>query len=80
MSGSGLSMIPATIMNADILAYCQKEGQLQISFYLLAFFYYLYGMIYVWWAQNSAEELVQLSACKKPTWRRILSSKDPVSK
>ncbi|XP_013879034.1 protein cornichon homolog 1 [Austrofundulus limnaeus] len=38
---------PTTIMNADILAYCQKEGWCKLAFYLLSFFYYLYGMIYV---------------------------------
>ncbi|XP_004393132.1 PREDICTED: protein cornichon homolog 1-like isoform X2 [Odobenus rosmarus divergens] len=46
MSGPGL-YDPTTIMNADILAYCQKEGSCKLAFYLLAFFYYLYGMIYV---------------------------------
>uniref|UniRef100_A0A2I3FST4 Cornichon family AMPA receptor auxiliary protein 1 n=1 Tax=Nomascus leucogenys TaxID=61853 RepID=A0A2I3FST4_NOMLE len=45
-SGPGL-YDPTTIMNADILAYCQKEGWCELAFYLLAFFYYLYGMIYV---------------------------------
>ncbi|XP_048393965.1 protein cornichon homolog 1 isoform X1 [Stegostoma tigrinum] len=34
---------PTTIMNADILAYCQKEGWCKLAFYLLSFFYYLYG-------------------------------------
>ncbi|KAB0354305.1 hypothetical protein FD755_022843, partial [Muntiacus reevesi] len=29
---------PTTIMNADILAYCQKEGWCKLAFYLLAFF------------------------------------------
>lgn len=38
---------PTTIMNADILAFCQKEGWCKLAFYLLSFFYYLYGMIYV---------------------------------
>ncbi|KAK1791315.1 hypothetical protein P4O66_013337 [Electrophorus voltai] len=45
MSGPGL-YDPTTIMNADILAYCQKEGWCKLAFYLLSFFYYLYGMIY----------------------------------
>uniref|UniRef100_A0A8C4QRC9 Uncharacterized protein n=1 Tax=Eptatretus burgeri TaxID=7764 RepID=A0A8C4QRC9_EPTBU len=38
---------PTTIMNADILAYCQKESWCKLAFYLLSFFYYLYSMIYV---------------------------------
>ncbi|XP_078462141.1 protein cornichon homolog 1 isoform X1 [Lampetra planeri] len=38
---------PTTIMNADVLAYCQKEGWCKLAFYLLSFFYYLYSMIYV---------------------------------
>lgn len=42
MSGPGL-YDPTTIMNADILAYCQKEGWCKLAFYLLSFFYYLYG-------------------------------------
>uniref|UniRef100_A0AAV2JGQ8 Cornichon n=1 Tax=Knipowitschia caucasica TaxID=637954 RepID=A0AAV2JGQ8_KNICA len=46
MSSPGL-YDPTTIMNADILAYCQKEGWCKLAFYLLSFFYYLYGMIYV---------------------------------
>uniref|UniRef100_G3PDA9 Cornichon family AMPA receptor auxiliary protein 1 n=1 Tax=Gasterosteus aculeatus TaxID=69293 RepID=G3PDA9_GASAC len=33
---------PTTIMNADILAFCQKEGWCKLAFYLLSFFYYLY--------------------------------------
>ncbi|KAB0378022.1 hypothetical protein FD755_009600, partial [Muntiacus reevesi] len=37
MSGPGL-YDPTTIMNADILAYCQKEGWCKLAFYLLTFF------------------------------------------
>uniref|UniRef100_A0A3B4GYL2 Cornichon family AMPA receptor auxiliary protein 1 n=1 Tax=Pundamilia nyererei TaxID=303518 RepID=A0A3B4GYL2_9CICH len=37
---------PTTIMNADILAYCQKEGWCKLAFYLLSFFYYLYGYVF----------------------------------
>nr|XP_002128475.2 protein cornichon homolog 1-like isoform X1 [Ciona intestinalis] len=46
MSGPGL-YDPTTIMNADILSYCMKEGWGKLAFYLLSFFYYLYRMIYV---------------------------------
>lgn len=46
MSGPGL-YDPTTIMNADILAYCQKEGWCKLAFYLLSFFYYLYGSVRV---------------------------------
>lgn len=38
---------PTTIMNADQLATAQREGWIKLAFYLLGFFYYLYGMIYV---------------------------------
>jgi hypothetical protein len=31
-----------SIMNADILNYCQKESWCKLAFYLLSFFYYLY--------------------------------------
>uniref|UniRef100_A0A8C5Y5A8 Cornichon family AMPA receptor auxiliary protein 1 n=1 Tax=Microcebus murinus TaxID=30608 RepID=A0A8C5Y5A8_MICMU len=41
MSGPGL-YDPITIMNADILAYCQKEGWCKLAFYLLAFFFTTY--------------------------------------
>jgi len=33
---------PTTIMNADVLSYCMKEGWFKLAFYLLSFFYYLY--------------------------------------
>lgn len=45
MSESGL-YDATTIMNADVLASCYKEGWIKLSFYLLSFFYFLYGMIY----------------------------------
>ncbi|XP_018326879.1 protein cornichon [Agrilus planipennis] len=37
---------PTSIMNADVLDRCRKEGWIKLAFYLLSFFYYLYGMIY----------------------------------
>ena len=37
---------PTSIMNADTLNKCQREGWVKLAFYLLSFFYYLYGMIY----------------------------------
>lgn len=45
MSSSGL-YDPTTIMNADQLNRATKEGWFKLAFYLLSFFYYLYGMIY----------------------------------
>ncbi|GLH14537.1 Protein cornichon [Gryllus bimaculatus] len=45
MTGAGL-YDPTSIMNADVLAKCQREGWVKLAFYLLSFFYYLYGMIY----------------------------------
>jgi len=45
MSGPGL-YDPTSIMNADTLNKCQREGWIKLAFYLLSFFYYLYGMIY----------------------------------
>ncbi|XP_014117226.1 PREDICTED: protein cornichon homolog 2-like [Pseudopodoces humilis] len=35
-----------SIMDADILGYCQKEAWCKLAFYLLSFFYYLYSMVY----------------------------------
>ncbi|GAB6018525.1 hypothetical protein CHUAL_000221 [Chamberlinius hualienensis] len=45
MSGHGL-YDPTTIMNADELNKAQREGWIKLAFYLLSFFYYLYGMIH----------------------------------
>ncbi|XP_026684529.1 protein cornichon, partial [Diaphorina citri] len=42
MSGYGL-YDPTSIMNADTLNKCQREGWIKLAFYLLSFFYYLYG-------------------------------------
>jgi hypothetical protein len=36
---------PTTIMNAQILYSAQREGWVKLGFYMLTFFYYLYGMI-----------------------------------
>lgn len=36
---------PTSIMNADQLSRAMKEGWIKLAFYLLSFFYYLYGMI-----------------------------------
>ena len=44
MSGAGL-YDPTSIMNADTLNKCQREGWVKLAFYLLAFFYYLYGWV-----------------------------------
>jgi len=44
MSGAGL-YDPTSIMNADILSKCAREGWIKLAFYLLSFFFYLYGMI-----------------------------------
>ncbi|XKL60613.1 hypothetical protein PGB90_007670 [Kerria lacca] len=44
MSGYGL-YDPTCIMNADTLSKCQMEGWVKLAFYLITFFYYLYGMI-----------------------------------
>ncbi|KPP58131.1 protein cornichon2-like [Scleropages formosus] len=40
--GSEVMYDPVSIMNADILNYCQKESWCKLGFYLLSFFYYLY--------------------------------------
>ena len=34
---------PTSIMNANELNKCQMEGWIKLAFYLLSFFYYLYG-------------------------------------
>ncbi|CAG9814053.1 unnamed protein product [Phaedon cochleariae] len=36
---------PTSIMNADVLTRCQREGWIKLAFYLLSFFYYLYGYV-----------------------------------
>ncbi|KAF3841332.1 hypothetical protein F7725_007194, partial [Dissostichus mawsoni] len=40
--GSVVMYDPVSVMNADILNYCQKESWCKLGFYLLSFFYYLY--------------------------------------
>ncbi|KAG8522642.1 Protein cornichon-2 [Galemys pyrenaicus] len=40
--GSEVMYDAVSIMNADILSYCQKESWCKLAFYLLSFFYYLY--------------------------------------
>ena len=66
MSGPGL-YDPTTIMNADILAYCQKEGWCKLAFYLLAFLLPIWhDLCFGELLEQRLEELVQLSACKKP--------------
>ncbi|CAH0556656.1 unnamed protein product [Brassicogethes aeneus] len=44
MSGTGI-YDPTSIMNADTLTRCQREGWIKLAFYLLSFFYYLYGYV-----------------------------------
>jgi len=44
MTGPGL-YDPTSIMNADVLTKCQREGWIKLAFYLLSFFYYLYGYV-----------------------------------
>ncbi|CAO2584257.1 Protein cornichon homolog 2 [Lemmus lemmus] len=44
--GSEVMYDAVSIMNADILNYCQKESWCKLAFYLLSFFYYLYSMVY----------------------------------
>lgn len=41
-----------TIMNADVLGKCQREGWIKLSFYLLSFFYYLYGLVGISFTPN----------------------------
>ncbi|KAG7282720.1 hypothetical protein CRUP_017646, partial [Coryphaenoides rupestris] len=44
--GSEVMYDPVSVMNADILSYCQNESWCKLAFYLLSFFYYLYSMVY----------------------------------
>uniref|UniRef100_A0A670JRI0 Cornichon family AMPA receptor auxiliary protein 2 n=1 Tax=Podarcis muralis TaxID=64176 RepID=A0A670JRI0_PODMU len=41
--GSEVMYDAVSIMNADILNYCQKESWCKLAFYLVSFFYYLYS-------------------------------------
>lgn len=43
--GSEVMYDPVSVMNADILNYCQKESWCKLGFYLLSFFYYLYRWV-----------------------------------
>lgn len=44
MSGPGL-YDPTTIMGAQQMNLITKEGWIKLLFYLISFFYYIYGMI-----------------------------------
>ncbi|UJR25124.1 hypothetical protein I4U23_006483 [Adineta vaga] len=44
MSGLGI-YDPTSIMNAQSLNTAQREGWIKLGFYMITFFYYLYGMI-----------------------------------
>jgi hypothetical protein len=44
MSGPGL-YDPTTIMGASQLSLITKEGWVKLVFYMVSFFYYIYGMI-----------------------------------
>ncbi|CAF1196044.1 unnamed protein product [Adineta steineri] len=44
MSGLGI-YDPTSIMNAHTLNSAQREGWIKLGFYMITFFYYLYGMI-----------------------------------
>lgn len=44
MSGVGI-YDPTSIMNADQLTLSQREGWIKLAFYLISFFYYLYGYV-----------------------------------
>merc|ERR1711915_23567 len=45
MSGHGL-YDPTTILNMEVVTRCQREGWIKLAFYIISFFYYLYGLIY----------------------------------
>ncbi|KAK2105507.1 Protein cornichon 2 [Saguinus oedipus] len=53
--GSEVLYDAVSIMNADILNYCQKESWCKLAFYLLSFFYYLYSMVYTLPARERAQ-------------------------
>ena len=44
MSGFGI-YDPTSILNAQTLNSLQREGWIKLGFYVITFFYYLYGMI-----------------------------------
>jgi len=46
ISGFGL-YDPTSIMNASELNRAQKEGWVKLAFYILLFFYYIYGYVIV---------------------------------
>ncbi|KAL1266581.1 hypothetical protein QQF64_002256 [Cirrhinus molitorella] len=56
--GSEVMYDPVSVMNADILNYCQKESWCKLGFYLLSFFYYLYSMVYALTLFSSSSDLL----------------------
>ena len=46
MTGPGL-YDPTNIMNSDTLSKAMKEGWIKLGVYLISFFYYLYGWVWL---------------------------------
>ena len=59
MSSPGL-YDPTAIMNSATLDKCQREGWAKLAFYLLSFFYYIYGSDYKLYFITKANEMFQL--------------------
>lgn len=54
MSCSGL-YDPTTILNMDLMKSESQEGWIKLGYYLISFFYYLYGLLYELITSNSDE-------------------------
>jgi len=52
ISGFGL-YDPTSIMNASELNRAQKEGWVKLAFYILLFFYYIYGYVVITFLVNA---------------------------
>ncbi|XP_053133384.1 transmembrane protein 151B isoform X3 [Hemicordylus capensis] len=68
--GSEVMYDAVSIMNADILNYCQKESWCKLAFYLLSFFYYLYSMVYT--LQRPLKQSLSSSLCRESHWKCLV--------
>ncbi|XP_054381572.1 protein cornichon homolog 2 isoform X2 [Pongo abelii] len=80
--GSEAMYDAVSIMNADILNYCQKESWCKLAFYLLSFFYYLYrdpDPKGIWKAQDSAPGPGSETPFSPQDSRRVTLNTSPTS-
>ncbi|ELK24308.1 Protein cornichon like protein 2 [Myotis davidii] len=77
--GSEVMYDAVSIMNADILNYCQKESWCKLAFYLLSFFYYLYSSCPLPWRTESKPGCGRVGSQQLGLLRAPLTASSPHS-